>query len=235
MEWPVEEIEKINKYIKANSFIQNFFPCPKELNKLKSEFKDEQEKNDYFKKIKDKYWTTDWYNRRCDNRWCKRDVYPCLDERRPWYLGISFDSPRSPPLWALEKLSALHPWVSILIRYEEWGMDFSWEAVYLNGFEDYHERFDDAYFWEWVECIICWTQNYNDSDTRSDDSKKICEDCYSRINNHKLHCDICGTAHILTKKEVKNWDYYACNLCRKHNPNLPKNTYTDLEIVDYRN
>jgi hypothetical protein len=113
-------------------------------------------------------------------------------------------------------------------------MGFSGEARYINWWEDYHQQYDDAYFGEWVECIICWSMYESDSEQWSDDTERICEDCYSRLNNHKLHCDVCWSAHIITKEEVKNWDYYVCNMCRETNPNLPKNTYTDLQIADHR-
>jgi hypothetical protein len=55
IEGPAMEVAKIKKYIKKDSFIENFYPCPKALENPKTEFKDDIEEEKYLTDLKEKY------------------------------------------------------------------------------------------------------------------------------------------------------------------------------------
>lgn len=158
--WPVDDVLKIKKYIKKSSFFNNFKRRPKN---------------------KDRY---DWNNA---NRWTKRDVgkenmydfeYNELKDNFA-ELILWFDTARSPPLQAMEYLAKKHDKIQIKLRYSELGMWFSWEISWANGEQEYHEEYDDSYFWEGKLCDKCgYLYDWDNPDDWSNEECTICYSCW---------------------------------------------------------
>lgn len=167
IQWPPEDVTKISKYVKKNKFFASFLPMPKS-------------------KAKDKKNEDGWYIRNISNRWTKRDV--CKDnmyenslevkkDRAELYL--EFDTARSPPLQAMEYLAKKHDKIQIKLRYSEWGIWFSWEISWADGEEEYHEEYDDSYFWEGKLCDKCgYLYDWDNPDDWSNEERTICYSCW---------------------------------------------------------
>ena len=159
---PADDVLRIKKYIKKESFFNNFCKRPKSAEK-------------------------DWHNWNCNNRWTKRDVWKksmavCeyTENDNRWCLELAFDTARSPPYEAMYYLAIHNPKITIHLRYSEWWMNFSWEAQRSEWEKEYHEQYDDYCFGQGKLCVMCNSMYNNDNpDDRFDEEHTTCLRCWN--------------------------------------------------------
>lgn len=163
---PADDVLRIKKYIKKESFFNNFCKKPKNANR---------------------------YDRRINNRWCKRDTWKKMmncceyeEYKNRGTLTLLFDTALSPPYEAMYYLAIHNPKVSIELRYSEWGMWFSGEAKRSDWERQYHNEYDDSYFGEWQECSQCHWIYWPHDEERWDPERTICHRCRKDLQD-KIH------------------------------------------------
>lgn len=103
-------------------------------------------------------YTQKWYHWQINNWWAKRDFVEenfTPDEEGELEIWFSYDSPWSPHLEWREKISERLK-CEIWLSFDEPGCCFSWERHWIDWDLVEYDDYDDAYYWNWKECEICW-------------------------------------------------------------------------------
>ena len=156
----IEDFKKEAKNAKEAFSIHNLFPMPKELENTKSppevlvgiafvkrfqEYQEEIKKNPDWgtgkpisgresKRLIDKYRANNWYDWCIKNWGTKWGSYDSeLYGNGKTYLKYIFNTAWSPPVAALEKISADYPNLLFELSYKEEGMGFKGKATFQNG------------------------------------------------------------------------------------------------------
>lgn len=130
-------IDRATTALKEGTFLNEFFPCPRELHEHESPIRDA----DLGARFMEQYGATDWYNWQVQNWGTKWDV--CaengVDVVNVNTITASFESAWAPPTQAYEKLCALG--FEIRAHYYEPGMCFvgTWSGDENDSFDDYYE------------------------------------------------------------------------------------------------
>ena len=106
------------------------------------------------------------------NWWTKWDIGIYDTTFNDTSLTLIFESAWEPPIEWFQKLSELHPDVSIELSYDEPWVWFSGEVVIEWGNIVNRYDYDDAYYGEWVECEWCNLTHNKDLDSRIEVWKK---------------------------------------------------------------
>jgi len=129
-------------HIKTDLSMDNFIPCPKELNETMSGSKGkgtpaQKELENKQASNVEKFGYPTWYEWRLSNWGCKWDVDAVLENNDISddyvYVEYVFDSPWSPPINFLQKVSEIYPNLKFVLKYEEEGMGFLGVAKAVNG------------------------------------------------------------------------------------------------------
>ena len=187
-----EVIDKIRKITTKDGWFGNFYPVPAELKVFTAwPRKEFWETEVLFKqrqiRHKKLYWAVSWYDRSIKNRWTKRDVsaymLPTSDDNN---LYVQFDSARSPPRWALAKLTEVFECKIIEHSFDEWWCSFSWIYSYNDWGVTEEDNWNDAYYGKWKTCTKCWADYDSESECDwSEEDPDICVYCWEELLNSK--------------------------------------------------
>lgn len=106
--------------------LNKFVPMPEELESVVSPCKEDPDRMA-------KYGYNDWYDWSIGEWGTKWDVEAELIYGDEGYLHYTFDSPWSPPIKWLKKVSAMYPDLNFSLKYDEPGMGFMGIAKARNG------------------------------------------------------------------------------------------------------
>jgi hypothetical protein len=132
-----EMLVRAKNSLLEGKFLQEFIPCPQELQDTVSGWAGEENDTKRAKNLKE-YGFADWYDWCCANWGTKWDVESYSAEINDGVLEASFDSAWSPPLEAYVTLEELG--FEVEAMYYESGMGFC--GVYADGQDDYYELGD---------------------------------------------------------------------------------------------
>lgn len=155
------------------------------LQSLKAEWYDVEKR---WNKIDQFFPTRDLrYNWRCNHWWSKRDIFDtCINTHDETSVDFICETAWTPVLWALKKISEiLHCTIDVAYD-EEWNW-FSWKRTVKDWKVINDQRYDDAFYWDWVQCEECWgIYDINDWDSWHEladyhwwsGKRDICSNCW---------------------------------------------------------
>lgn len=163
---PKDEMDRFHEIIKKDdgeySLLENLYPTPEDLinttsSYSKDDWSDEQKANF------EKYGHADWYSWRIANwgtKWKESDLYvgqeyTVNEVDGTATIAFNFNTAWAPPIEAFDKISKDWPNLLFCIYYEEPGMAFCGNCIWLNGEQkeashsDMVNRFfDEEYLYE---------------------------------------------------------------------------------------
>jgi len=117
----------------------------------------------------------EWYEWAIDNWGCKWDITAYINHESKKELIYTFDSPWSPPLEAIKRISKLYPTLNFTIDYAEPGMCFGGIKTYKNGKEIESDEYDIESCWECGQHFKLGEGML--TETEGEEGEMFCYDC----------------------------------------------------------
>ncbi len=121
----------------------------------------------------------DWYDWSLRNWGCKWDCQVEIVDDSDDYLEIQLNTPWSPPLSGILKLSILFPNCTFELKYSEPGCDFQGQAIYENGKEI--EHLQTSFYGDETKCLECGETYRPEVDLDGDITYNYCYHCHTEF------------------------------------------------------
>lgn len=191
-----DRIQRLKRWAENNTLCEQIMPYPKNVkDDLEMEDKYDEElkcierelgwypSKEQIEKLRNKYpYKQLRYDWRCNNWWSKWGLCECRANASKNELELQFETAWSPVKPIFQEISRKYK-CKVYYEWSEPGNWFSGRAEWENWELIYEDNFDDSYFWEWVECVVCGqVYDWRCEDDWADMKKHICFNCWEEEN-----------------------------------------------------